>query len=509
MCPLKKRGVSQKKLILHPNCLPFFKSKPTLPLKKNPELQRNKLYQALMAMGDDARKRLLRALLAPHFNQSKMLYQLCKHLVDVASREAEGFDRNEVWKKMYGSTPYNDVRFRKNCSDLLKLLEHFLALETLQDSEENLAMATLDYVVQHRIEPLYQSTLRQARNMLESQQYRTVDSYYKSYVVERQYYKMMNFDVKLDVRANLEEISKNLDVFYWIEKLKLYSSVLSQRRTGTHQYQLDFVSEIVQYLGQYPVETAPELAVYYYAFQTLYEPDEVSHYYKLRHLLDQYGSSMPQAEAIELFDSALHYCTGKLNKGSREFLEEYFNLFELAVYKTVFVVQGELAPWRLNNAVGVALRLGKLEWAEQFIEMHKQFLPTDTRNNTYTFNLARVYRYQKKFQKVLALLRNLEYEDIGYNLISKAMLTITYYELEEYDALESLLESFRAFLNRHKNIPQQTRKIYANLIKYTRRIMRLAPSDKKEIEALELEIQRERMHTVNHEWLLEKLAELH
>jgi hypothetical protein len=109
---------------------------------------------------------------------------------------------------------------------------------------------------------------------------------------------------------------------------------------------------------------------------------------------------------------------------------------------------------------------------------------------------------------VLALLRNIEYEDIGYNLISKAMLTITYYELEEYDTLDSLLESFRVFLNRHKNIPTQTRKIYLNLIKYTRRLMRLAPIDKPAIALLREEIISEKANTVNHEWLLEKLTEL-
>jgi tetratricopeptide (TPR) repeat protein len=215
---------------------------------------------------------------------------------------------------------------------------------------------------------------------------------------------------------------------------------------------------------------------------------------------------MPQQEAIELFDSALHYCTGQLNQGNRVFLQEYFDVFEDAINKEVFIIQGELAPWRLNNVVGVALRLGKLEWAEAFIEAHKQYLPTETRINTYTFNLARVYRYQKKYDKVLATLRNIEYEDIGYNLISKAMLTITYYELAEFDTLDSLLESFRVFLNRHKNIPQQTRKIYLNLIKYTRRMTRLGPTDKAGVTALMEEITLEKANIVNHEWLLEKLS---
>ena len=217
---------------------------------------------------------------------------------------------------------------------------------------------------------------------------------------------------------------------------------------------------------------------------------------------------MPQKEAVELYDSALHYCTGKLNKGIRLFLQEYFDLFENAIEKDIFLEKGELAPWRFNNIIGVALRLGKLDWAENFINKYKSYLPPDNQENTYTFNLARVYFYQNKFEKVLALQRNLEYEDIGYNLISKSMLVLTYYELDEQDALDSFTESFRVFLNRHKNLPQQRRRSYLNLLKYVRRLTRLTPGDKEGVGRLRDEITREKATTVNHEWLLEKLDEL-
>lgn len=472
------------------------------------ELHNNKVYQVLCRLEGATHKRLSRFLQSPYFNQGRTLPRLCELLVEQVEQGKPGFDRRLIWRKLFGETLYDDVNFRKYCSDLLKSVEVFMAGESQAESAEIQAMATLDYVVRHKVEPLFSTAFRQAKGILAQKKYRTVDYFYHAYTIERQYYKMMDFDVKLDVRANVEEISKNLDLFYWIEKLKLYSAVLSQRKTGMHQYTLDFMEEIMQHLKDFPLDDAPELAVYYYSFLTLYDAETVAHYYKLRALLDTYGSAMPQQEAIELFDSALHYCTGKLNQGNRVFLQEYFDLFEDAIRKEVFLVNGELATWRLNNSVGVALRLGKLDWAESFIESHKQYLSPETRINTYTFNLARVYRYKKEYHKVLALLNNIEYEDIGYNLISKAMLTITFYELEEHDALDSLLESFRVFLNRHKNIPPQTRVIYQNLIKYTRKLMRMVPGDKKSVVALQEEITREKANTVNHEWLLEKLAEL-
>jgi hypothetical protein len=51
----------------------------------------------------------------------------------------------------------------------------------------------------------------------------------------------------------------------------------------------------------------------------------------------------------------------------------------------------------------------------------------------------------------------------GYNLISKAVLLITYYELNERETLGSFTVSFRTFLNRQKDVPAQRREGYLNL----------------------------------------------
>jgi hypothetical protein len=460
-------------------------------------------------LDETERRRLMRYLHSPYFNQSKTYAKLCETLLQQIERGKEGFDRHAAWQKLFPGEPYDDVNFRKYCSDLLKQVEAFMAQEAVAQDELTQSIGTLDFVIRRKVERLFSSALRQARTDLEKRPYRSLDYYYKAYTVERHYYSMMDFDVKMDVRSNLEEISENLDLFYWIEKLKLHIAALSQKKTRNYTYNLHFIEEITHFLKRFPIEKHPELAVYYYAYLTLHEENNLEHYYNLRRILDQYGAVMPQEEAIELFESALHYCTGKINQGDRNFLQEYFDLFEDAIEKGIFLQKGELAPWRFNNMIAAALRLGKLDWAENFIERFKDFLPTDTRLNTYSFNLARVYRYQGKFDKVLSILRNVEYEDIGYNLISKAMLVITYYELDEFDTLDSFTESFRVFLNRHKkNLPQQVRKSYLNLIKYTRSLTRLVPRDKAAVEKLRAEITREKASTVNHEWLLEKLDEL-
>lgn len=468
----------------------------------------NKLWQTLRCLNHEQHIRLLRFLRSPYFIMSKTMAPLCEALVRLIERGSDGFDRQQVWGRIFPGEAYDDVNFRKYCSDLLRLIAEFMAQEMVANDDAKKALNTFTFAVEHKIEPLLPSALRQAKTTLSQKTYRSVDDFLNAYSIEHHYYNMMQFEVKLDTRTNLEEISIQLDLFYWIEKLKLFSARLSHQRTGNYAYDLHFMEQILAFLRDYPVENIPELAIYYYSFLTLYEREEVSHYYNFRRLLDQHAIVMPQKEAIDLYDTALHYCTGKINRGDRSFFQEYFDLFEDGIQKRIFLQNGELATWRFTNIVAAALGLGKLDWAENFVKKYKDYLPADSRQNTYAFNLARVYRFQKKHDEVLDLLQNVEYDDIGINLISKMTLLITHYERKDHEVLDSFIDSFRVFLNRHKQIPQQRRIGYLNLLKYTRRLIRIRPGDKIALAKLRDEVGSERVAIVNHEWLIEKLQEM-
>ena len=121
--------------------------------------------------------------------------------------------------------------------------------------------------------------------------------------------------------------------------------------------------------------------------------------------------------------------------------------------------------------------------------------------------MAQLYFYQKKHEKVIAQLQEVEYEDVSYNLGSKAMLLATYYETNEMDALYFLFESFRAYLNRHKDIPPQRRENYGNLIKFTKRLTKIMPGDQKAIDKLKTEVSSTK-NIASASWLRNKIAEL-
>jgi len=144
---------------------------------------------------------------------------------------------------------------------------------------------------------------------------------------------------------------------------------------------------------------------------------------------------------------------------------------------------------------------------EKFIHDFNHKIPELNRDNTVTYTLAQLYFYQKKYDKVIEQLRNVEYDDVSYNLNSKTMLLMTYFETDEYEPLYSLFESFRTYLNRQKELSSDRKALYKNLIKFTKKLTKIMPGDKAEVKRLKEEIAATG-NVASLNWIQEKIEEL-
>jgi tetratricopeptide (TPR) repeat protein len=110
-------------------------------------------------------------------------------------------------------------------------------------------------------------------------------------------------------------------------------------------------------------------------------------------------------------------------------------------------------------------------------------LPGNDRENIYRYNLAIFYFRQDAYDKAMELLRAVHFEDIQYELNARRMLLKIYYEIQSFEALDSLLDSFSQFLRRRKELGYH-RENYKNLIAIVRQMLRLHPGDTAAKQAL-------------------------
>lgn len=478
-------------------------------------IQETKIFKVLSNFNIYELNRLKKFIQSPYFNKNETLtkYYISLYKKLKSSSEAE-ISRKEIWNQIFDSKTYNDQKFRKLSSDLLKLIELFLSVELFTENPLHKANYLLERIGDKRIETLYNSSINTANRFSDQQLERSAVYYYHQYQKEKNFFSLSTeFEKKIGgkgkfIGSTLGEINLNLDKFFIAEKLKYACTLLSWKNVISVDEEILFIDEIIKHVEKNDYSDTPPIIIYYQIYKTTIEPDNIEHYQKLRTLITQYITLFSPSEARNIFDSALNYCIRKTNQGKLEFNTKAMELYEEGVNNKILLINNELSPTSFRNACLAALRVGKYDWAEKFVLDYASLINTKFRDNAVKFNLARINYYKKDYNKVIEYLREVEFNDLIYNLTSKSILLATYYETDEIDPLFALFESFRTYLNRNKsNMPERYYHSYMNLIKFSRKLSKTFVNEKEKIKILRDEINSQPA-IADKKWLLQKVDEL-
>ena len=212
---------------------------------------------------------------------------------------------------------------------------------------------------------------------------------------------------------------------------------------------------------------------------------------------------IPPNEIRNIYLYAINYCIKRLNSGERHFIREAFELFRSALENETLFEEGILSSFTYKNITRLGMALNEDKWVEQFLEDYKKYLHPRERENTWRYNLAFFYFQQEKYKDAMQLLLRVEFKDMLNNLDARRMLLKSYFELGEYNALDSLLDSFARYIHRQKETGYH-RENYLNLIRFVKKIIHTRGEDKNNWQLIKKEI-NSTTRIAEREWLLEKL----
>jgi len=478
-------------------------------------MKKSKIYSSLQKLTVYELNSFEKFINSPYFNQNENLSSYYSYLLPYLKGKKQGeIFKEDIWKKIFPGESFDDLKFRKYTSDLLKLFERFLAQQIYDENNLNIANNLLENVSRKRILKLYNSVLSTAERLSKRHLDRNSDYFYYQYNFEKNKFNLTSeFEKKSKKKTkykwlNIDKMGENLDVFYIGEKLKLYVTLLSWKRVYKLDIELKFIEEIIGFVKTIDFEKYPPVAIWYQIYLTVNEFDVINHYYKLKEIINNFIDSFPREEAMDIYESALNYCIKRINRGEEEFFKEIFTLYKEMINFDLVVDDEGLDPTRFRNIVITALRVKEFNWVEDFIKKYKDYIPEKFRSNAVTFNLARLYFHKKDYSKVIEYLRDVEFDDMVYELSSKQMLIATYFDTDELTPLYSLLDSFNVFLNRHKRtIPENRRKNYKLFIKYVKKLLNANPLDKPGLKKLKKEI-TQAGNIPDKKWLIERVEEI-
>lgn len=474
----------------------------------------SKVIISLQSLSIYELNRLSKFISSPYFNKNEQIITHFEYLFAAIKDDSlDNLDKKQLWAYVNKKKPFNDTKLRKLNTDLLKLVEEFLAVEGFKKNPLHQANYLLKAIAEKKIEKLYNSTISTVKRLSNQQLEKPASYYYYQYQIEKNVFNLTSeYERKTKTKSeladfNISKIADNLDIFYLTEKMRYLNTLLTWQNVTKHEQKINFRKDLIKQIQNIDYTAYPALNIYYTIYLSTVEPSIAKHYENLVSNIKEHIDLFPKDEAKDIFEAAINYCIRKYNSGENEYLEESFNLYNFGLETEIILVNGEITPTSFRNICFCSLRLKKYDWAEDFINSYSKKLEKKYRANAVTFNLARVYWYQKKFKNVIEQLRDVEYDDIFYNLNSKVILLSTYYELDEFEALDFLIKSFKVFLTRKKNLPDRMRTNYHNFTKYLERLAKLDHSDQKKLEKY-LDDLAEEKKIASKFWLKEKAEEL-
>jgi hypothetical protein len=266
---------------------------------------------------------------------------------------------------------------------------------------------------------------------------------------------------------------------------------------------MGLLDKVLSYVSENELLHIPAIAIYYYIYQCSLYPEEESFFDQLKKSIQSSIELFPESEKRDIFLHAINYCIGKMNAGEQKYIREAFELYKEGIETNLLIENGILSRYTFLNVTRIGLRLGEFDWTSHFIENYQGYLEKKHKDNIVDYSLAKLHFERGSYDEAMRLLVYADFNDILLQLNAKTMLIKIYFEKEEEDALESLLDSMRTYIQR-KQVMGYHKSNYLNIIKFTKKILNLHPFQKEQIQKLRQEIEAISPLTEK-EWLLAQL----
>ncbi|MBK8554736.1 MAG: hypothetical protein IPL65_02675 [Lewinellaceae bacterium] len=469
----------------------------------------DKLLTLLGSFSKYELNRFRKFLVSPYYNEQEVLINLFD-LCNLAIREGtvEKLDKNTVWKHLFPGKKLNDAQLRRTASELNQLALKFYSLEY---REQQPMLELLD--LQRKLEsPVLFKHLSSVERLVDKYFEQAKPDNAKRYL-EKHLYRWNIFDRASRTVSSSDYIDKllpadfNLELFYIVQKLKLYVAWLSFRNFRNTSAVIDVVPGFWEYISQSRFQRIPLIGIYGKVVLCLSEPEDESHFEVLMLELDDKGVKLDDEDLRECYHIAQNYCALKINQGKVHYYRAIFQIYQRMISRSMLLEDDRLAEGVYKNIITTSLQVGEYAWAEEFIQNYSDYLPANIRENAHSYNLASLYFHQKKYDKVIDLLRSVEYSDVTYALGGKLLLLRTYHEKGEVFALESLIDSVRIYLRRNKFISKTMVREFGNFLTFLKKLNDLAQKSPAEIQKFKARVQ-DNPAVISKKWLLQKIDEI-
>lgn len=465
---------------------------------------KSRLIQVLRTFTKKEFRELNKWVNSPFHNQREDVIVLYSYLLTGNHLFEDSFlDKALIFNNIYADEKFDDSKMRQVMHFLFKEVEDFLFFQKESEEQIKKKLSLLKIYKERKLDKSFYKIQKDIEGYFQKKVDHKEDDLFTKYQFQKEVVEF-NSKIKRSQELHLQDLSDAYDEAFIVEKLKQACLILAHKRVFNTNYDIGLLTEVIDLIEQKKLWINHRIGIHFYLYKIISE-NKIEDYYTLKNYLGEV-ETFPEIEIREAYINAINFCAAQINNGNKDFIKEAFHLYKNGIEKSVFMENNLLSRWTFTNTTVVALKLKEFEWVENFIENYNQYLEEKHRESFLYFNYAMLHYERGNYNKVLEVIQKYEFTDILVNLNAKTILLKVYYELDEIKVLESLLESMRAYLQRKKVVGIQ-KALYKNMLKYTKKLLKVNPYSKAQKEKLKAEIEAAKPLTEK-AWLLKQLAEL-
>lgn len=463
----------------------------------------SKLVRIYISLNSEELRQLNKWIVSPIANVHEDVRKLIAFLASRRSISTTTLQKSRAFFYLYPQTKqYDDLRLRHVMSLCTQTLEDFLAYAYFVRNRNEQQIALAKSLQQHQL--LDQAHLALQKIKIKQKLQAKQDALYYQEVIqlEIEQFKLLSQHSR-DQSFNIQAISDAIHHYAAAEILKYACISITHQNISNVQYSFVLLPFILEQIESDKLSVTPAIEVYYYAYKTLTNTNDNSYFKRCVDAVYKHESCFTEHELKDIFLLCINHCIKKLNSSELLYAETAYRLYLHSLDKKYLLDNNELSRFTFTNVVFIGLKLMDFKGVENFIEAYGEYLNESMRENTISFNKARLYFTQKNYRKTMPILLSIEYSDTLWNLAAKFMLVKIYFETKEYEALVGLLNTFKVYLFRQKKIGYHKER-YKNIIRFSEKLYAHIDVSKAKKLRLKNEIQ-EASDLPDKEWFLEML----
>ncbi|NUO03542.1 MAG: hypothetical protein HUU01_23250 [Saprospiraceae bacterium] len=470
------------------------------------------LTKIWLSLPDAQRRLIAKAVHSPLFNQREEVARLLEFIEKQASqtpaknrsRKTDGFTKEAAFQYVFAKKPqkttvYDDGKMRHLMAYLLEVIRNCLAWQDWNSEPSNVNLHLCYALKKSGVTEFWEKELERSKAALAQSTFRHDGYYFQQFALEQEIWELGRQKHRSGI-DNVEALNSSFGVFVAVNSFRQGCSLLAQKSMSNVSAIIPYLQETLRLAEQGYFRDNAAVETWHASYVALTEPENEAHFLRLKELLAQNGEVFPNPDLRDLYILALNVCIRRINAADKKYMREAFDLYRGGLARRVFLENGYLSKTTYRNVMNIAVGVGEWDWAFSYLQEFQPFLSPKDRENIYRYNLATYYFRKQEYNAALELLRHVELREMLENFDARRMMVRMYYELGEFQALESLLDSFDIYLRRHREGGYH-REMYRNFVRFMRKMVIPAKRSTAEQNKLKKEITQTE-YLAEREWLL-------